>query len=91
MIATRVLKISTSMSTVTLLNLVVVSVKQTVCSLTSAAHIVSLREPKHFYTTGVLALVYFGRVSNCCAEPHVCKENCVKSFEKVNLYVTLQM
>lgn len=73
------------MSTVTLLNTVVVSVEtDSVFSNICCSHC-------HFYTTGVLALVYSGRVSNSCAECHVCKEHCAKSFEKVNSDVIFQL
>ncbi len=34
----------------------------------------------------LVALVHFGCEINCCAELHVSKENCVKSFEKVKYY-----
>ncbi len=34
----------------------------------------------------LVALVHFGSEINCCAELHVSKENCVRTFEKVNSY-----
>ncbi len=34
----------------------------------------------------LVTLVHSGCEMNCCAELHVGKENCVRSFEKVNSY-----